>query len=72
MGIPGFFKWLTDKDHYPDVARYCVEYEPYYGNYFKLIFSYYDTFYLVFSDKYGVYQPVCETEPNPNGIEVHF
>ncbi len=48
MGIPGFFKWLTDKDHYPDIARYCVEYEPYYGNYFKLIFSYYDYFLSCF------------------------
>jgi hypothetical protein len=44
MGIPGFFKWLLDKDHYPDIARSCVEYEAYYGNYY---FSYFD-FILLF------------------------
>jgi hypothetical protein len=35
MGIPGYFKWLTDKDHYPDIKRNCVEYEPSFGNYFN-------------------------------------
>ncbi len=35
MGISGFFKWLTDKNHYPDIIKACIEYEPSYGNYFN-------------------------------------
>ena len=25
MGIPRFFKWLTNKDYYPDIVKDCVE-----------------------------------------------
>ncbi|CAF1301364.1 unnamed protein product [Rotaria sordida] len=30
MGIPGFFKWLTNKDNYPNIKRFCIEDEPSY------------------------------------------
>ena len=28
MGIPRFFKWLTKKGYYSDIAKDCVENEP--------------------------------------------
>ena len=28
MGIPGFFKWLTNKDYYPDIVKDCVKNGP--------------------------------------------
>ena len=31
MGIPGFFKWLTNPKRYPNIVQDCIEYEPYYG-----------------------------------------
>ncbi|CAF2748489.1 unnamed protein product [Rotaria sp. Silwood2] len=33
MGIPGFFKWLTNKDNYPNIKRFCIEDEPSYDEY---------------------------------------
>ncbi|CAF3363356.1 unnamed protein product [Rotaria sp. Silwood1] len=30
MGIPGFFKWLTNKNNYPNIKRFCIEDEPSY------------------------------------------
>jgi len=29
MGIPGYFKWLTNRFHYPDIIQDCIEHIQY-------------------------------------------
>lgn len=68
MGVPAFFRWLTRK--YPSIIVNCIEDNPSTGSFFhsSFVFSSNDHF---FSDALGVYHPLDETRPNPNGIEVN-
>ena len=68
MGIPGFFKWLTNNYHYPDIVVKCIEHQLY-GNYCNQFFFFISVFLL---DENGTYYPLDETQPNPNGTEVRF
>ncbi len=69
MGVPAFFAWLTKK--YPSIIVHCIEDNPSTGS---LLHKYFlsNFFFLYFSDAQGVYHPLDETKPNPNGYEVNF
>ena len=65
MGVPAFFRWLTKK--YPSIIVNCIEDNPSTGL-FTLSFPSYHPIFPI--DAQGVYHPLDETRPNPNGIEV--
>ena len=73
MGVPAFFRWLTRK--YPSIIVNCIEDNPSTGAFFHSSIFVLQIALFFSSDTLGVYHPLDETRPNPNGIEVsstHF